>query len=304
MAWRKKRTPQNYLLYAIAGAFLFYLAIVGLRALHQSALFTRHDRINVAFFGEEATILSFGLTDNVNYIISLSHEQKIVIPGGYNQYPLGSLGKLVELEKDPRILQRAFSSMTSAYVDYYVSPKKPDVYKKPDTDAPAYQKLELIRKIFSSGNMTNMNIFDKGYIAYLIAKRRQQDFVVLRSTVKLDKDDGSRIFSEKSFLKKYKGFFYHHDLREEGLEIQLRYINYKSATNLSRVIEGQGIRVADLSVTDRDQVSDCVIRTNLKPTVHTVRFFIDAFSCSLERGETEGVDVIVYLGKELEKLWE
>lgn len=302
MAWRKA-PKRNYFLYGIAGFVLLYVGFIALRALHTSAVFARHDRINIAFYGDEATILSFGLTDNVNYIVSLSHEQKIMIPGGYNQYPMGSLGKLVEIEKDPDILQRAFSSMISAYVNYYVSPKRAEVFQKPDTDQPAYQKVDLIRRLFSSSNLTNMNVIDKIYIGYLIAKRRQQDYVVLRSSIRRDEEDGAHIFSEKSFLKKYKGFFYYQTLREEGMETQIKYNNYKSAVTLSRVIEGQGIRVADLSASDRN-VSRCIIRTRAPRTSKTVDFIARSFSCDIETGETEGVDIIVYLGEEIESQWE
>ncbi|KXK10576.1 MAG: hypothetical protein UZ22_OP11002000680 [Microgenomates bacterium OLB23] len=194
--------------------------------------------------------------------------------------------------------------MTSSFVNYYVSPQSPEVYEKPDTDEPSYQKRALIQRIFSGGSMTNMNFIDKLYIASLIAKRRQQDYVVLRSTVKRDADDGSRIFSEKAFQKKYKGFFYHQNLREEGMGVQLRYGNYKSAATLSRIIEGQGIRVVDLATTNRYEVHRCLVRTNENVSLHTVRFFVSAFGCDVESGETEGVDIIVYLGKELENVWE
>jgi len=302
MAWRKS-SQQTNILYGIALVIILYVCFLGIRVVRASALFARHDRINVAFYGEEATILSFGLTDNVNYIVSLSHEQKISIPGGYNEYPLGSLGKLVGLQKDPAILQRTFSSMISAFVTYYVSPKHAKVYEKPDTDEPEYQKIHLIKSLFSSSNMTNMNILDKVYIGYLIAKRRQQDFVVLRSTVLRDQDDGTRIFSEKSFLKKYKGFFYHQTLREEGLEVQLKYSVYKSAVTLSRVIEGQGIRVVDLAQSERNN-PQCILRTRMPDTNNTVRFLSRAFKCIVEAGDTEGVDIVIYLGKDLERLWE
>ena len=305
MAWRKHTSSrQHILLYLAAAAILTYVAFVTLRAIYESAIFARHDRVNVAFFGEEATILSFGLTDNVNYIVSLSHEQKIMIPGGYNQYPLGSLGKLVEIEKDPTILQRTFSSMTSAHINYFISPKKPEVYEKPDTDEPTYRKRDFISHIFSSKYMSNMSIFDKLYVSYLIGKRRQQDYVVLRSTVRRDEDDGARIFSEKSFLKKYKGFFYHQSLREEGMEVQIKYNTYKSAVTLSRVIEGQGIRITDFSLTDRSDVKRCLIRTNEPKKTHTVQFLKRALACDVEQGETEGVDIVLYLGKDIEALWE
>ncbi len=275
----------------IAACILVYVGFIMLRSVHESAIFVKPDRINVAFYGEEAIILSFGLTDEVNYIVSLSHEQKIFIPGGYNQYPLGSLGKLVELQKDPKILQRTFSSMISGHAQFYVSPKHPDVYQKPDTDAPKYTRKELISKIFSGKYQTNMNVFDKFYVAYLISKRRQQDYVVLRSA------------SEKTFLKKYKGFFYQQSLREEGKEVQIKYDTYRSALTLSRVIEGQGIRVVDLSSSDREN-DQCVVRSNLEQNTPTVRFLTRTFACQFEKGDTEGVDIIIYLGKNLEKIWE
>ena len=292
-----------YLLYGIAGAILLYVGAIGAQALQDSSLFSRPDRLNVAFYGEEAIVLSFGLADEVNYVVSLSHEEKIVIPGGYNQYPLGSLGKLVALQKDPDIMQRAFSSMLSAYVNYYVSPRNPAVYQKPDTDAPQYKRTALIGKLFSHQHQANMNIFDRLFVTYLIAKHRQQDYVVLRSAVRRDVDDGTHIFSEKNFQKKYKGFFYYSTLREEGMEVQIKYNVYKSALTLSRIIEGQGIRIVDLTRTEK-QVSRCLVVTSAEVKSNTVRFLAKALRCPVEKGATEGVDVVIYLGKELEKIWE
>lgn len=308
MAWHKKPPQRRYVVKIIIIILFLYLGLVMLRSFRGSAIISRPDRINLGMYGNEAVLLSFGLEDGVNYIVSLSHEHKITIPGGYGEYRFGSLGKLVMLQKDSRIMQRAFSSMISAYTNYFIMPRNPDVYQKIDTENPEYSRVTIIKQLFSGKNISNMNVIDRVYIAFLVAKRRQQDYVVLRSSVRRDAKDGDRIFSEKSFQKKYKGFFYHQSFREEAKEVQIVYSNYTSAQTLSRIIEGQGIRVVDLAEIE-EKNSHCILRIDKNSTkplksISTVRFLSREFNCIVIEDDTRGADIVIIPGEDVEVLWE
>ena len=171
MARILKSRPQikQKILYGFIWVIVLYVIFIGFRAFRQSILLDSLDRINIVYYGDEVELLSFGLKDKVNYIVSFSHKDKVSVPGGYGRYNVGALGKLAQIEKDPQLIARTFSSMASAHVDYYIMPKKPDVYDADSTDDPSYSPRELVTRLFSSDQLTNANIFDKLFIAYHIA---------------------------------------------------------------------------------------------------------------------------------------
>ena len=297
-----KNKPYFKLTYAVAVIIFIYIGFVFVRSLGRSIVLRKVDRINVAVYGEEALLLSFGLTDNVHYIVSFSHGDKVSVPGGYGRYAVGSLGKLASIEKDPELVARTFASMSSSYVDYYLFPNNSEVFEKPDTDSPAYVPSEIIRRLFSPSSTTNASLIDKLYLSYLIGRMRSQDFVVLRS-ISQENADGELEFSEKRFLKKYKGFFYHQTLREEGKELQILYNSYPGAVTLSRVIEGQGIRVVDLSNEEEEIGEHCIVRYGKGQESRTSFYLSDRFGCKHEGGDTEGSDIILIMGSSLTEKW-
>jgi len=289
--------------------FISLLALYGIfalsRSLRQSYILDARDRVNVIFYDEKPMLLSFGLTDEVNYIMSPNHGQAVQVPGGYGQYPTASLGRLAEIEHDPALIQRAFSSAISGYVDYYVAPETSKIYKQPSEEDPdpRFERFRLLRLIFAPTVQTNMNIFDKIHIAMTISKKRQSDFIVLNPVSKPDKDQDSVEFYEKGFQKKYKGFFFHQSLREEGLSVKILYDSYSAAVILSRVIEGEGIRVVDLSQLDEAGTERCTIQHALKKPTKTVQFLSKQFNCVVEESEVEGSDIIMSLGSQIEEEW-
>ena len=303
---KKQHSIGNRVYVYIFIAFLiFYGIFVAIRAIRNSAFLDQRDRVNIVFYGEEPKLLSFGLTDDVNYIVSFTNEDRADIPGGYGRYAVGSFGRLAEVERNKAIIRHAFASMTSTYIDYYVAPKKSlGVFVNSDAAEPTYQRGGLIRSLFSANTYTNANFFDKIYLSWLIAKKRQSSFIPLKSTVVPGKNGAKPSFSEKGFQKKYKGFFYHQGLREESGEVQIRYQNYASALVLSRIIEGQGIRVVDLSLGETLIHQRCIVRHNLSSKSKTVYFLLKRFSCLEQKGDAGGSDILFILGPELEKEWE
>lgn len=291
----------KYLTYAIAALICVYLAVIAIRALSQSAFFDTRDRINLVYYQEEPVMLSFGLSDNVHYIIRFSHGDKVSVPGGYGRYLIGSLGKLADLEDNPRLVLRTFSSMSSAYVDYVVMKQSPDIYEDSGALEPSFSQFSFIKALWSRGSFTNAGLFDKMYLTFLLSKKRENDFIVLRSTSEQNSEGGVD-FSEKSFLKKYRGFFYHQELREEARDVRILYESYPGAVTLSRIIEGQGIRVVDLSQAEEETPDRCrVVYRDSKG--ETERYLERRFRCSAHQGETEGSDILFIMGRELTEEW-
>lgn len=295
---------QTALIYAVVGLIGVYLLIVMFRSVKASAVLDKQDRINIVFYGEEAVLLSLGLSDDVHYIVSFSHGDKVTVPGGYGRYLVGSLAKLAELEKDPDLMSRTFGSMASAYVNYYVMPKDSDVFEKPDTDTPAFDAREFVGRLFSRGYETNASFVDKIYLATQLANLREQDFVVLRS-ISQQNEEGELEFSERRFLKKYKGFFFQQSLRQEGLEVQFLYDLYPSAVALSRIIEGQGIRVVDLSEKNEDQNvrQRCIVKEAATQQSKTAFYIQKRLGCVYTKGDVEGADIQITMGDELSQEW-
>ncbi|MBP9798087.1 hypothetical protein KBC70_02970 [Candidatus Woesebacteria bacterium] len=290
-------------LYVFIWLLGMYIVFVAFRTLRQSILLDSLDRVNVVYYGENVELFSFGIKDDVNYIVSFSHVDKVSVPGGYGRYNVGALGKLAQIEKDHPLIGRTFSSMVSAHVDYYVMPQNPDVYDGKGTDDPQFEQGQLISQLFSSSYSTNANFFDKLYISYLMSKHRQNDFAPLRSISEIVSGKEEN-FSERRFLKKYKGFFYHQSLREEGEQVKVLYDSYSSAVTLSRVIEGQGIRVADLTESDvAKQVVGCRVEYRDNDRSKTVHYLQRTFGCTVQQGTTEGADITLTVGAGLAERW-
>jgi len=292
-----------YALYIFIWLVGIYSVFVSLRALRQSIVLDSLDRVNVVYYGKDVELISFGIKDDVNYIVSFSHNDNVSVPGGYGRYNVGALGKLAQIEKDQPLIGRTFSSMISAHVDYYVMPKKPDVYDGEGTDDPMFEPRQLISQLFSSSYATNAHFFDKLYLSYLLSKHRQKDFAPLRSISEITVGKEAN-FSERRFLKKYKGFFYHQSLREEGKQVKVLYDSYSSAVTLSRVIEGQGIRIADLSESDDSRlVMGCRVTYADDGSSKTLHYLQRTFGCAREKAHVEGADMILTIGAGVAERW-
>ena len=292
----------SYALYLLAGVLCVYFLFVLARAFKESIIIQKRDRINIVYYGRETELISIGLTDGVHYIVSFSQNNKVSVPGGYGRYNVGALGKLAALEKTPDLIGKTFSSMISAHVDYYILPKEPEVYSGEDTDSPMFSQKSAISQMFSGPFVTNAHIFDKLYIAFLLSQRRQKDFAVLRSLSE-EGEDGNINFSERRFLKKFKGFFYHQSLRQEEKEVQIVYHRYSAATTLSRVIEGQGVRVVDLADGSISEGRKKCVLTAEDTTGKTIHYLARMFNCDVQKGSPEASDIKLVMGTELTEQW-
>jgi hypothetical protein len=111
-------------------------------------------------------------------------------------------------------------------------------------------------------------------------------------------------FDRKQFFKNYQGLFYKKTYRQENLTVQIFYTKkYNVADLISQILEGEGIRVVDISNKESDLKKGCRVYYSSKNKSQTVLDIGRFFDCFLEKKETPISDIIIILGS-LEKNWE
>lgn len=296
-----RKINQKLIIKIILGLILFYFLFLLGRSFKNSLFFGKKDRINLVFFGPQSTFLSLGLIDNVHYLVKFKNEWLVSVPGGFGRYKIGSLGKLAFLEKKPAIIQKTFSSVTSSYIDFYFLPKKPEVYFNSNWQSEFFKIPKLgFWELIARDYFTNASFFDRLYLFFLLIQKKKTDFSFLDSEFNFVRKNQ---FSEEDFFKKYQGYFYQKFLRQEKKNLQIYYNNYNIAKLLIRIIEGEGIRVVDLTPLLTEE-SECQIFENSEKRSQTANFLAKIFKCKIKKGESGLGDIKMILGKRLEKEWE
>jgi len=290
-----KRISIYLIVFVVLGYIIF-------KFFYNSLFFSKKDRINIVFYSDKPVFMSLGLSDNIHYNSTLQNDWKILVPGGYGYYKLGALGKLAQLEKDIDLISRAFSSVYSSKMDYYFVSNKSDIYIdliKNNDDA--IGNVVFFKNIFFGEYLTNANLLDKIYIFFSLAPKRRTDFSSVDLGICLDKDG---IVREDLCMKKYQGYFYQKYLREDQKNIQLYYESYSSASMLSRIFEGEGVRVVDYSLNDsKTPDKSCIVVENFTSHSQTAKYLSDSFKCTLKTGDVSIADIRFMIGSELEKKW-
>lgn len=278
------------------------LGYIAFKFVSASLFFTKKDRINIIFYSDKPVFMSIGISDGIHYNSTLQNDWKVLVPGGYGYYKVGALGKLSLLEKDIDLVSRTFSSAYSSKMDYYFVSNKDDIYIdliKNNDDV--IGNLSFFKNIFFGGYLTNANLLDKIYIFFSLAPKRRTDFSSIDLRLCLDKEGQVK---EDVCMKKYQGYFYQEYLREDQKNIQLYYKSYSSAAMLSRIFEGEGVRVVDYSPNDQESVVEqCEVIENKEFHSLTAKYLSDTFGCKLVIGEVSIADIRFTLGSILEKRW-
>lgn len=274
-----------------------------IRQLLESAFFIKEDRINVLFYSSQPIYYSFEKGGEVHYVTTFNADSRTAVPGGYGVYRMGALGKLVILEKNPELLKRTFSRITGSMTDYYFYPGSEEIY---------YGSAESIRTpslrdIFLTSS--NANLFDRIYISMQFIGKHRADFEEIR--IKKIQSGDSVLLSDVTFARQYLGYFYHKTLRKENKTVQLLYTDsYRAAQSMSRVIDGEGIRVVDIDVLENEKSkaqnlkTDCIVKENTENKFsRTGTEIADFFHCILIKGKGRVSDIVVELGK-VEGEWE
>ncbi len=305
MTRRNIKINQAFVIKLFLTFLVVYLFFITARAFKDSNFFIKRDRITFVFYEQQSSFISLGLADNVHYVGYFDNGIEVIVPGGYGRYKIGALGRLADLEKKPALIQKTFSSTLSTYVDFYFVPKQSPIFfedKNADTLDYFIPRLSPIDVFFNTRYFTNANIADKLFIFITMFDKKRNDFSLIK-TANVKKDEDQRIFMEDRFDKKYQGYFYEKTLRDENKNVKIYYGLYKSAKIISRILEGEGIRVVDLSET-KTKETNCLIIENSDEKSKTATFLSRQLDCNWKKGDTDEVDLIILLGERLEGEWE
>jgi hypothetical protein len=297
MAYQKPKVNKKNIFefYIVILLFAFCFLIFIYRNITSSVFLKGRDKINVVFYGEETRFYSLD-RKNVNYLLSFSNLVKVIVPGGYGQYKIGALGKLASLEKKPDIIGKTFSATTSTLVDLYFYQKKIIVYHENLN----LKKTPTFSQIFLRNS--NANLIDKLILFYIFSTNNKENFQIIDLGPFETRGNDSE-FDYNAFYKKFQGSFFQRIYRNFDINVQIVYKkSYKTAQLIGQIIEGEGIRVVDLSNQDLS-LRGCQLIAN-KSTTTTKAFerLADFFKCKTRIGETSVSDIILQLG-DREKEW-
>lgn len=284
--------------------FLFFIFLLGLIRLiidfSRSLFFVKKDRINVVFYNQETQYYSLDTRKKVNYYLNFPADLKINVPGGYGKYRLGGIGKLIFLEKKPSLLIPIFSNATSSFIDFYFYFNKPKIYYGFQTnDQLNYPSLGAL--FYSS---SNASFFNRLYLFYYFLITRKNTFSLLPLVY-----DQRKQWDENKFFSLTQGYFYQESFYQENLNLQIIYpprINdgdlflSSSTKSLVRMIEGEGIRVSDLTPRANDR-RDCLVLEDKENFSASSKKLSDFFHCQLKRGKTNPYDIILILNDEAKR---
>lgn len=266
----QKQMNKKRVIFFVLTLVALYILWSVVRSFAHSLFFSRPGRITLLYYSDVPKIVSIGRSDGVSYELFFTSDKRILVPGGYGRYRIGALQRLAEIEKKPELLTRAFSSALSAQVDYTMT------------------------------NHAHIPLLDRLYLYFLLFQQKKSDFITL-NTRYVDPSN-SADYSENSFQKKYKGFFYDKRLRMEGKNISMVYATYSSAKTLSRIIEGEGIRVVDVSYSPRVEPACYIIEHGARSL--TATYLATTFKCGIKEGAVKGADIQFILGSRVERDWE
>jgi hypothetical protein len=137
--------------------------------LKKTLFFSHKDLVNLVFYGKQTTYFSLGINTEGDYAVVFPADLKMPIPGGYGQYRVGALGKLVSLEKKPELFRNTFSQATFSFInDYFYTPSDEVYYGTDETI-----KLPSSKQIWEA--KSNAGLLDKLYLIFYFIHKNLQD---------------------------------------------------------------------------------------------------------------------------------
>lgn len=300
MSSRPSRIHSYYrYIYIVVGIFiLIYLVFKGIQVFASSLFFSHNSRINTVFYGQDTTFYSLDKKDARSYVMHFPSDLKMQVPGGYGSYRVGSLGKLSHLDNKPDILQKTFSDATTSFVQFYFY-EDTDIVFYGDSIPEDIQKPKLKHILFQK---SNAQFFDRLYLAVTFLNKKTDDFKRIAYQEKENRLQNDVFFQEESFIKESIGLLYQTQYRDEQKSIQIQYPeNYTVAQSVGSLLEGNGIRVSDISL-DLNSKKDCVIIESNDEKSVTSQDLSSFFGCPIKKGNTDVYDIVFVLGN-VEKEW-
>ncbi len=299
---KRRKNKKSVYLYFLLIFFVFYAIFFIFKSIKSSVFFKGKERINIFFYGEKNLFYSLG--KDLNYFFSLPSGIKVLTPGGYGYYRLGGLGKLVFLEKKPEIFKKTSSLVTSSFVDLYFYPPQQNIYYGKEKTSgfvlPTFNQIFFYK--------TNGNFIDRILLSVFLLRRNSNNFKII-SYIPLVKKGNEAFFDDEKFFEIYQGLFYKKTYRDLKDNVQIIYTkSYKTAILLSRIIEGEGIRVVDISYKRKfdinwQNLTKCLVIENKKNPSLITQDLKNYFGCQFVQKETDLSDIILVL-ENLENEWQ
>lgn len=275
-----------------------FAVLILLKLLTGSLFLKGSDRIQFVVYGQETRLYSLSPNGNINYYVGYDPDLKVEVPNGYGTYRIGALSKLIAYEKKPELLSKAFSVATSSFVTYYFYPSNGEIYYSNDV-AQAYKAPSLGEIMLYK---SNARLLDRVYLYLHILQASPSSFRNLDIGLLTKKINLQTYLSAEAFGKEYKGFFYNKTYRTERLTVQIKYTkNYDTAAAIGKILEGNGIRVVDITQSD-SQPKKCTITTSASSS-KTVEDMRRVFNCDLTKNKADTSDILLNLGS-AETEWE
>lgn len=298
---RKKNSFKNNLPY-YAVVLIFVIAYISYKliiVISQSLFVNTPERINFVMYGQNTSYYSLDIKSGRHYQISFPADLNVNTPGGYGQYRVGSLGKLAKLDNNKTLIKNTFATTTSTFVDFYFLNNNGGVFygdeieentKKPSVSDVIMQK-------------SNASFLDRLYLALRIIPTNDNSYTNIRFSQNRDNFLGENVFQDEAFTKNSIGLLYQSRYRDEQKSVQILYPSrYITASQISSILEGNGIRVSDVGI-DIDKNTECkVVYTQEKPS-ETAKNISRYFGCNLEKGSADVYDIIFFVGQNVERDW-
>jgi hypothetical protein len=184
--------------------------------------------------------------------------------------PFGRIIEVAELEKKARDFQNTFSALTNTLVDLYYYPDQAMIYFGKD-DRGMTRTMSFLGIMKSK---SNASFFDRIFTYYLFLNQKNQQQLT---------------YTSEKFSDNYQGYFYNANFRNEKSNLQLIYSkSYATALKLSKIFEGEGIRVADISEGGASNSNRCMILQSNKDSL-TAAYLANYFHCDLTNNNQRGL---------------
>jgi len=253
----------------------------------------------VVVYGGNTYFYSLDVKSKQHYYIPFASDLQVDVPGGYGTYRIGSLGKLGALDGNERLIQKTFSATTSSFVHYAFFPSSPDVIYNEEL----VEEIEKPRFMNLLTYESNATILDRLYLAIHLRAPQKDEFTRIAYRQIEDTVLGSKSFQSDTFVKRSIGLLFQPTYRDEQKSTQILFTQSRlTAERVSQVLEGNGIRVSDISL-DMEKSSNCAVIYSDDTPPQTAIDIGHFFACPLMAGKTDIYDILLVLG-EREGEWE
>lgn len=279
----------------LAGSVLLLLILVTwlVRILADSFFFKPYQRINIGMWGKRSMILSYNLHSSDHSLIFFTNGYEIEIPGGLRGYTVGSIGRLVNLEKNEVIYKKALSSAGQVLIHKTLYDAVDTVYFDDFGNVSDDREVGALitSYIFGRGEL---NIFERLFLFFHLSE--------------ITSSRTSRVILSgygKQELKLYEKTF-----RNERKLVQIRYdSSAKTAYEIASILENIGIRVADVVKSDGKDIAvekrgvKCIVHESADRHSETAKFLAEYFECKMISGDTGLYNIGITFGDIFEKEW-